>query len=136
MEISATTLLAVSTVIALLMAAWSLWQIYQVNGRLTPSAILKALGQLPGAARQMYDDAVIAVQYVEQISKPGAPGAELTNAQKKAEAMRVLKRRWPNANVEEIDQAIEAAVFAVKALGLKLPEVRVVASGDAELDGR
>lgn len=129
MEISASTLLAIVTVVAIAAVGWSVWLAARGSGgAVTPEAIVAAMGKIPGVAKQMYDDAVIAVQYVEQISKPSDPDdlPLLTNEQKKARAMAVIKRRWPDANVEDISAAIEAAVYGVKALGVKLPTVTIV----------
>jgi hypothetical protein len=66
---------------------------------------------------------VIIVQCLEQV---GAPHAEaLTNEQKKARAQAVMRRWWPDADVNDLDIAIEAAVNGVKMLkrlGVKLPQ--------------
>ena len=76
---------------------------------------------------------MVIVQYIEQISKPDQPGEpdKLTNEQKKAQAFALLKRYWPDANVEEIDQAIEAAVYAAKHFGVKMPEIQL--KGDLDI---
>lgn len=132
-EISAQTLLIVCMLLAIGLLAWSLWRKGQAGQPITPEAILAAVGKLPSAAQQMYADAVIAVQYIEQVSKPDAPGGEskLTNEQKKARAMTVVKRRWPNANVELISEVVEAAVYGVKQLGGAVPTVKIVGEVDS-----
>lgn len=129
MDINASHLLIVCLGIVIGMIVWSL---YQRRGQITAQTLMEGIAAVPGQTKQMYDDAVIFVQWLEQVGKPDKDGqGGLTGDEKKQRALAVMKRRWANADIETIDRVIEAAVFGVKALGLKVPQVRI--TGEAEL---
>lgn len=122
MDFDLTTIFAICTLLAIGLIAWQLWQ-QRAQTPITLDSIIAALGKVPGRAQQFFDTAMIAVHFLEQISAPDAPGEppKLTNEQKKARAMSIVKREHPSAQMEEIDIAVEGAVHAVKHSGVKLP---------------
>lgn len=132
MDINASHLLIACLGIVIGITVYSL---YRRREQLTPAAVLESVANLPTLTKQMYDDAVIFVQWLEQIGQPDQNGhGGLSNEEKKRRAMEVMQRRWPNADSGMIDSVVEAAVFGVKVLGIKVPQLRI--TGEAELMDR
>lgn len=133
-EIHGAWLLWACVVLAVALIGSLFWRSKQP---ITPTTVLAAAKEFGSLFTRLYSDATIIVQWLEQISAPDVPGAppKLTNSEKKERAVTVLKRRWKDADPEDIEIAIEAAVNGVKTLkrmGITLPQVQL--SGTDEID--
>lgn len=128
MEFDLTTIFAACTLLAILYVGVQLWQ-QRKQTPITPDAILAAAGQIPNRAKQFFDTALIVAHYIEQISKPDRPGdpPKLTNEQKKAQAMALVKEQHAKderpPDMREINIAVEGAVHAVKNSGQTAPAI-------------
>lgn len=129
MDISVSHIFATALGIVVGMVGWSLWQ---RRATLTPATTLQAVATIPALTKLMYDDALIWVQWLEQISKPasGEQQAKLTGAEKKRKALEVMQRRWPDADADTIGSVIEAAVYAAKHAGVQVPQIALTGEMD------
>lgn len=115
MEFSLPIIYAVCIGIVIGAIGTSLWQ-QRGQKAVTLESIQEAATYVEPLAKQLFDAAFVAVNFLEQISKPdeGYGDPKLTNEQKKAKAINIVKEDFPSAPLNKVDQAIEAAVYAVK----------------------
>jgi hypothetical protein len=141
MDINASHLLIAAASIVIGALAWSLWQ---QRATLTPAEALQKASTVSRLTQALYTDAVVVVQWLQQTTSPPPPDATpaeiaAINAEKKNLAFDVLERRGEELlgrdltddELAALDRLIEGVVYAVKALGGRVPQVRLV--GEQEL---
>lgn len=116
----ATTLTIVVSLVAVFIAAYSLWRASQAGTAITPELMTATLQASQSTAQELTEVALVGVQSAEQLWRSG----KIAKSERFDKAFTYIRRWFPDLDQATIVAALEASVLVVNTLVESIPSKR------------